>query len=67
MKKAVSTFCLTAADLKDVKSFLANVRKAIDAGLSEAKAFEALTKTPATLLGIYDKVGSIEAGKLPAF
>ncbi|MBN8879419.1 MAG: amidohydrolase family protein [Sphingobacteriales bacterium] len=28
---------------------------------------EALTKTPATLLGIYDKVGSLEAGKLANF
>lgn len=36
-------------------------------GLSENKAMEALTKTPATLLGVYDKVGSIDAGKLANF
>ncbi|MFT3749645.1 MAG: amidohydrolase family protein [Agriterribacter sp.] len=66
-EKAGINFCLTPADLKDIKSFLANVRKAIEAGLSEMKAFEALTKTPATLLGIYDKVGSIEAGKTASF
>jgi len=35
--------------------------------LSENKAFEALTKTPATLLGVYDKVGSLDEGKLANF
>lgn len=66
-EKAGIHFCLTAADLKDAKSFLANVRKAVEAGLSETRALEALTKTPATLLGVYDKVGSIEAGKIASF
>ncbi|MFY0253634.1 amidohydrolase family protein [Chitinophaga sp. 30R24] len=66
-EKANIPFCLTAADLKDVKQFLANVRKAISYGLSEQKALEALTKTPATLLKVYDKVGSLEAGKLANF
>jgi imidazolonepropionase-like amidohydrolase len=66
-EKANIPFCLTAADLKDTKQFLANLRKAIEYGLSENKAFEALTKTPATLLGVYDKVGSIDAGKLANF
>jgi imidazolonepropionase-like amidohydrolase len=66
-EKANITFCLTAADLKDVKQFTPNLRKAFDNGLSEAKAFEALTKTPATLLGVYDKVGSIDVGKIANF
>ncbi|PVD50105.1 amidohydrolase [Terrimonas sp.] len=66
-ERAGISFCLTPADLKDTKSFLTNVRKAIEAGLSETKALEALTKTPATLLGIYDKVGSIETGKIASF
>ncbi|NLU96208.1 amidohydrolase family protein [Chitinophaga sp. Ak27] len=66
-EKANIPFCLTAADLKDVKQFLANVRKAIAYGLSEQKALEALTKTPATLIKAYDKVGSLEAGKLANF
>ena len=60
-------FCLTAADLKDPKTFLTNLRKAIEYGLSEARAFDALTKEPATLLGVYDKVGSLESGKLANF
>ncbi|HVU53416.1 MAG TPA: amidohydrolase family protein, partial [Puia sp.] len=44
-----------------------NLHKAFEYGLSEAKALEALTKTPATLLGVYNKVGSLEAGKLANF
>jgi imidazolonepropionase-like amidohydrolase len=66
-EKANIIFCLTTSDLKDSKQFLPNLRKAIDNGLSEAKAFEALTTTPAKLLGISDKVGTIDAGKLANF
>ncbi len=66
-EKANIPFCLSAADLKDTKSFLGNLRKAIEYGLSEQKALEALTKTPATLIKAYDKVGSLDAGKLANF
>ena len=66
-EKANIPFCLTSADLKDIKQFWTNLRKAIEYGLTEARAFDALTKTPATLLGVYDKVGSLDAGKLANF
>ncbi len=66
-EKANIPFCLTSADLKDTKQFMANLRKAIEMGLSETKAMEALTKVPATLLGVYDKLGSLETGKLANF
>ncbi len=66
-EKANITFCLTASDLRDTKQFMTNLRKAIEYGLTEGKAFDALTKTPATLLGVYDKVGSLDAGKLANF
>ncbi len=66
-EKANIPFALTAADLRDVKQFWTNLRKAIEYGLSESKAFEALTKTPATWLGVYDKVGSLDEGKLANF
>jgi imidazolonepropionase-like amidohydrolase len=36
-------------------------------GLSETKALEAITKTPATILGVYDQVGSLDAGKWANF
>jgi imidazolonepropionase-like amidohydrolase len=64
LEKANIPFCITSSDLKDNKSFITNLRKAIDFGLSETKALEALTKTPASLLGVFDKVGSLETGKL---
>ena len=67
LEKANITFALTTADLKDTKQFLPNLKKAFEFGLTEAKALDALTKTPATLLNIYDKVGSIENGKLANF
>ncbi|MCG2617413.1 amidohydrolase family protein [Terrimonas sp. NA20] len=66
-EKAGIPFCLTTSDLRSVNTFWANLRKAMDYGLTETKAMEALTKTPATILGIYDKVGSLEAGKLANF
>ncbi|NDA62349.1 MAG: amidohydrolase [Chitinophagia bacterium] len=67
MEKAGINFCLTVADLRDPKTFYTNLRKAIEMGLTEAKALDALTKAPANLLGIYDKVGSLEVGKLANF
>jgi imidazolonepropionase-like amidohydrolase len=66
-EKAGISFCLTTSDLANTADFAANLRKAIEYGLTEGKALEALTKTPATLLGIYDKAGSLDAGKLANF
>lgn len=66
-EKAGIPFCLTTADLSSINSFWTNLRKAMDYGLSEAKAMEALTKMPAITLGIYDKVGSLDAGKYANF
>ncbi len=66
-EKANINFALTAYGLTDTKSFTANLRKAIQQGLSEQRAMNALTKIPATLLGMYDKVGSLDAGKLANF
>ena len=66
-EKANIPFCLTAADLRDPKQFIANLRKAIDYGLSETKALDALTKNPAAFLHISDSVGSLDIGKLANF
>jgi imidazolonepropionase-like amidohydrolase len=67
LEKAGVPFSITAADLKDNKQFMANLRKAIEYGLTETRALDALTKTPATALGMYDKVGSLDAGKIANF
>ncbi|QEC67996.1 amidohydrolase family protein [Panacibacter ginsenosidivorans] len=66
-EKANINFALTASGLKSTGDFLSNLRKAIDNGLSATKALEALTKTPAIMIGAYDKVGSLDAGKLANF
>lgn len=67
LEKAGVNFAFTTADLTNVSEFTANLRKAIDYGLSETRALEALTKIPASLLGVYEKVGSLDAGKLANF
>ena len=66
-EKAGIPFCLTTSDLSDLKSFLSNLRIAMTYGLSESAAFNALTKTPATVLGVYSDVGSLEPGKWANF
>lgn len=67
IEKAGISFALTAADVRDARTFMTNLRKAMEMGLSEKAAMEALTKTPATWLGVYDKVGSLDNGKLANF
>jgi len=66
-EKAGIPFSITTAEMKDSKQFLANLRKAVQYGLSETKALEAITKTPAIFLGVYDQVGSLDAGKWANF
>ncbi|TXH21759.1 MAG: amidohydrolase [Chitinophagaceae bacterium] len=66
-EKANIPFALTAADLRDTKLFLTNLRKAIQYGLTEKMALEALTKNPAAFLKISDKVGSLQPGLVANF
>ena len=66
-EKANIPFSISVSEMKDNKNFFANLRKAIAAGLTETKALEALTKTPATQIGVYDQVGSLETGKWANF
>ncbi|MBI3137818.1 MAG: amidohydrolase family protein [Sphingobacteriales bacterium] len=66
-EKAGIPFCLTTSDLRSTGLFWSGLRKALEYGLSETRAMEALTRIPAQTLGIYDKVGSLDAGKLANF
>ena len=66
-EKAKLNFSLTSSDIKDSKQFYTNLRKAIDLGLSENQALDALTKIPATQLNIYNEVGSLDVGKIANF
>ncbi|HZH96811.1 MAG TPA: amidohydrolase family protein, partial [Flavisolibacter sp.] len=67
MEKGGIPFCLTTADLRDAKTFMTALRTAINYGLTETTALNALTKIPATALGVYTQVGSIEEGKWANF
>jgi imidazolonepropionase-like amidohydrolase len=67
LEKAGIPFCLTTSDLRDMKQFTANLKLAFQYGLSEQEALNALTKTPATALGVYSQVGSLDAGTLANF
>jgi imidazolonepropionase-like amidohydrolase len=62
LAKAGVTFALTSNGLRDVKSFRANVAKAIARGWSEDAALAAVTTTPARLLGAEGKLGVIAPG-----
>ena len=64
LQKAGATFALTANGLKDVKTFRANVTKAIGRGLSADQALAAVTTTPAKLLGLSDRLGTLAPGKI---
>ncbi len=67
MEKARIPFALTAADLKDKKDFLKNIRKAIENGLSEQQALRALTVTPAEMLNLSGTIGSLKNGMTASF
>lgn len=44
--------------------FLAGIRKAIEKGLPKEAALRAVTLTPAEILGVADRMGSIDKGKI---
>lgn len=60
-------FCFTSRDLKDQKTFLAQIRKVVETGLSETAALEALTTQPARLLSVDQEMGTLEPGRQASF
>lgn len=62
LEKYFINFCLTSADLKDKSSFLKNLRKAVQHGLSEKMALKALTFNPASFVNAQDKIGALKKG-----
>lgn len=60
-------FCLSAHGVKDTEKFWENLRKAIQFGLSEENALDALTIAPAKAVGYDHLVGTLEPGKLASF
>ncbi|SDS30734.1 Imidazolonepropionase [Formosa sp. Hel1_31_208] len=60
-------FAFTTHELKSAKTFMANVMKAIEYGLSKEKALEALTTVPAMVLGKSSEIGSLKNGAYANF
>ena len=67
LQKAGVAFALTTATLKDPADFVARVRTGIQRGLTFDAALAAVTTTPARLLGLEARLGTLEAGKLANF
>ncbi|WP_440221723.1 amidohydrolase family protein [Dokdonella sp. MW10] len=61
-------FAFTAAGLKKPQeTFWKHVRKAVSSGLDEDHALAALTVQPAAMLGMSDRLGTLERGRLAQF
>lgn len=68
LEKAGIKFALTSFGLETAsKDFWANLRTAIDHGLTEKQALKSLTEVPAEMLGVSELVGSLSKGKLANF
>ena len=67
LAKSGVNFAFTTAGLKNKTEFWTNLRKAIENGLPENKALEALTSAPAKLLKVDNMVGSLKKGMLANF
>ena len=61
------SFSLTPYDLKSPDKFKEKLMKAIEYGLSKTIALEALTTTPASLLGKSSSIGSLQVGRQANF
>ncbi|MFQ5738257.1 MAG: amidohydrolase family protein [Acidobacteriota bacterium] len=57
-------FAFATVGMTTVSDFSKNLKKVVEAGLSEEKALAALTTTPARLLGLSQVVGTLEPGKI---
>jgi imidazolonepropionase-like amidohydrolase len=60
-------FAFTASGLEKMEDLFTNLRKAIKRGLPDSIALMNLTSTPAALINMSDKIGSLHTGKLANF
>jgi imidazolonepropionase-like amidohydrolase len=63
-EKAGVKFAFYSDGLANPREILANVRKAIEAGLSSEAALRALTLSAAEIYGVANRLGSLEVGKI---
>jgi len=64
LERAGVSFAFTSAKLDDRKAFRDNVRTAIEHGLPASAALAAVTTRPAEILGLAERLGTIETGKI---
>ena len=64
LRDAGLSFSFTTAGLEEVGTFDERVREAIGRGLSPDDALAAVTTVPARQLGLADRLGTLEAGKV---
>jgi len=57
-------FAFQSGGLTNITDFAANLQRAIENGLSRDDALKALTASPAEILAVSDRLGSIEVGKI---
>jgi imidazolonepropionase-like amidohydrolase len=67
LAEANINFAITSYGCADANEFLKNLRKAVQYGLSETAALNALTKIPAQLINANTLAGSLEKNKLANF
>jgi imidazolonepropionase-like amidohydrolase len=67
LAKAGIKFAITSYGLTNARDFWTNIRSAINYGLTEKQALNALTTVPAEMLGVADKVGTLAKGKIASF
>lgn len=67
LEQAGVAIAFTSHGLKEQGKLLAAVRTAIERGLSEDAALRAMTTTPAKLLGVDNRLGSLAVGNLANF
>lgn len=64
LAKSQVKFAFYSDGIENPRDVIANVKKAIDAGLSAEDALRALTLSAAEIYGVADRLGSIEKGKI---
>ncbi|SMC68700.1 amidohydrolase family protein [Pedobacter africanus] len=67
LEKAGIRFSITTHGLENTSDFWPAMEQAINKGLTKKQALIALTEIPAAMLGIADKTGTLETGKLANF
>ncbi|GGH04579.1 periplasmic amidohydrolase [Parapedobacter pyrenivorans] len=67
LEKSGIRFAISPIGLDNLRDFWINLRLALDHGLSQEYALRALTEIPAEMLGLSDKLGTLEKGKRANF